>query len=209
MALVTGPLHSFEAHGQIGKALIYEEWNGRYYVKTYAAPALRRVPAQRAVRAINRFLTDQWENTLTSEKASWDNLAVLRNTSRIAEYCRENFARFWTGRGPTKSWPTTGPTSSGVWADFTATGGVGIVTISTDWHYTTEGWGAMFYARPSAGTPNPKQIVGIFVPGTHLSPLEFTIENVEPGTYQYYGCTFSTDGLKSATIIGPDEAIVS
>jgi len=199
MALVTGPLHSFEAHGALGDTLIYEEWKGRYYVKPYKIPTLRRYPAQRAIRAIIRFLTDEWENTLTTEKATWEALAIAKRNTAIAEFCRYNFNRLWSGRGATKSYPAAEAETYGTVQNYNAIGGVGTVDVSGRWGSGLVGWAMPWYSLPAAGTPTPQQIVSIHKPGIYPTYNHFDVENVEPGEYCYYNCNFSIDGKMKPT----------
>ncbi|HUT14397.1 MAG TPA: hypothetical protein VMY42_28180 [Thermoguttaceae bacterium] len=209
MALVTGPLHSFEAHGQIGQTLIYEEWNGRCYVKAYAIPTLRRVPAQRAVRAINQFLTDQWKNAPPVLKPTWEALGVKAGTSGIAEFCRYNFERVWTGQGPSISYPGSEGIPTKLLQTFVVTGGVGYVDVEAGWASAGYNWAIIVYSVPTARMPTPKEIVAIFQPGVYPSTETFQVNNVEPGVHQYYYRRVGISGTINVTIGGPYPATVT
>lgn len=209
MALVTGPLHSFEAHGQIGQTLIYEEWNGRYYVKAYAVPTLRRVPAQRAVRAINQFLTDQWKNAPPVLKPTWEALGVKAGTSGIAEFCRYNFERIWTGQGASIQYPGSEGIPAATTSYLVVTGGSGYVDLEARWAPADPNWAYIVYLHPTTGTVNPKMIVAIFQPGPLEAPVTFRMENVEPGTYNFYRKMITTVGGIQTTTNGPYSGTVT
>lgn len=209
MALVTGPLHSFEAHGQIGHALIYEEWNGRYYVKAYKVPTLRRVPAQRAVRAIIRFLTDEWENAPPVLKPTWEELGEKAGTSGIAEFCRVNFERIWTGRGPSISYPGSEGIPTYILGTFTVTGGAGYIDVKAGWQQAGSEWAIIVYSVPTARMPFPKEIIAIFQPADYPATETFRVENLEPGVYQNYFRRVGISGTINVTIGGPYPATVT
>ena len=195
MATVTGPLHSDGAFGQFDKSIIFKRSRGRTVAKAYAVPRLTRTDPQRAIRAINQFLTSQWKNTLTTEKETWSELAARNNTTPIAEFCRYNFARIWDGKGPTKSWPATEAAPYGGVANWTATGGRGIVKLTARWSTAPRGWATMIYSLAAVGVPKPQQIVAIFSPGIYPLYEKHTVANVLPGNYVYYKRQFSIAGL--------------
>jgi len=203
MARVYGPLHSFEAHGQVGKTLIYEEWRGRFYVKAYAVPTLRRYPSQRAIRAIVQFLTDQWKTAPPVLKPTWEALGVKENTSGIAAFCKYNFARCWTGQAPSIIYPAdlVGPGTTLQY--FTAVGGVGVVNLSAYWTTKAQKWAVCVYSKTEIGNPTEKEIVAIFEPNVGSPAAEFQVKNVEPGTYLYYARVMSEHGSITTTPLGP------
>jgi hypothetical protein len=112
MAIVTGPLHSTDAAGQIGKAIIYEHWRGRHYAKAYCVPGntpgyekMNQTPDQLAVQAETKILMKHWPEIPPADQATWDELAIPARTERINEYLKENWKRFRSGRPQLDGWP--------------------------------------------------------------------------------------------------------
>ena len=116
MAIVTGPLHSISASGQLGKALIYQPTNGRSIVRAYGKPNWTSHPAtapQLAVQALTKQLMEHWPEIDAGVQATWDALAVPARISRLNAYLRENYRRIHVGQDATDVWPAveTPPTA--------------------------------------------------------------------------------------------------
>ena len=88
MAIVTGPLHSSEARGQIGgvTGLVYNTNRGRSYVKANALPATEFSDLQIATRAIMNDVHALWAALDNAQRAAWSHFA------------EENHLCDWTGR---------------------------------------------------------------------------------------------------------------
>jgi hypothetical protein len=213
MAIVKGPLFSVGAKGQFAKTIIYEEWKGRTYAKEYKVPGLTRYPAQRAVRAIIKFLSQQWPILQTIYPAMnyqpWYDLAAERQTSAIAEFCRYNSERILAGRAPSATYPATEQLTYGTIAACVFTAGVGYIQAVTNWDFMDAGWDLMLYMRSAVGTPTARELGAIIAPPTSGENYTATIENVEPGTYQCYNQAAGLDGAMGPAIEGPTEVIVT
>lgn len=75
MAKVGGPLHSSIAVGQIGKALIYNNWRGIAYVKAYKGPANPATARQLTIRGYLAQLSQLWQGLSDANRTSWQGWA--------------------------------------------------------------------------------------------------------------------------------------
>ena len=71
MAIVTVPLLSFSAKGQIGKAIVYSSWNTIDYAKKYTSPTDANTAAQQVIRGYFKSATVAWHGETTTVKNAW------------------------------------------------------------------------------------------------------------------------------------------
>jgi hypothetical protein len=108
MATVKGPLHSTAASGQFGKAMIFQGYRNRHYVKRYAFPNLKShpaTPAQLAIQAQTKTLMQHWPDIAPADQATWDALAIPARIERVNAYLIENYKRFMASLTPRDQWP--------------------------------------------------------------------------------------------------------
>jgi hypothetical protein len=110
MAIVNGPLHSFEAHGQLAKQLIFQRQHGRNVVKKYAVPANPQSVNQTARREIVAFLTKLWAIIPPADQASWQNCPIDPPASAYGAYVTTAMRRWTAGLGIPTFYPFTGTT---------------------------------------------------------------------------------------------------
>lgn len=87
MAIVTGPLHSSEARGQVGgpTGLVYNTHRGRAYVKANALPKTEYSDLQKSTRAIMVAAASEWLAIGAANRVSWE------------QFAHENHLCDWTG----------------------------------------------------------------------------------------------------------------
>jgi hypothetical protein len=209
MALVTAPLLSIQAAGKFGNTLIYERSKGRCYVKPYKAPTVRRFPAQRAVRAITKFLTESWKNGSDIVKADWEAAAEPLGISGINLFCKRNFQRLWSGFSPCFSLSPVDADNSYSSAFSTVAGGAGIVSggafIVDD---VTDGLICVTLDSIQYHPLLHFYAVLFRVPGNFV-PADFSILNVSPGVY--YAQPWAAD-ITGGKIVGanfPEQVTVT
>lgn len=71
MAVVTAPLLSFSASGQIAKTQVYSNWKGRPYVRRLVIPSNPRSTEQTKTRNTFTFLSDVWKVGPADFRAPW------------------------------------------------------------------------------------------------------------------------------------------
>lgn len=83
MARTKAPLMSLDASGSIGESIVFSKWRGRNYVRRHSIPANPNSDLQRAVRAVFKYVTQDWANLSTTEQNSWDDLASVENITLL------------------------------------------------------------------------------------------------------------------------------
>lgn len=90
MAKLTGPMLSFGARGQIGKAMVTAKWRGIAYARQYVKPANPQTAAQTAVRSLFAYLREMWKLAPTEVVATWDAFARGRPFTGMNKFVGEN-----------------------------------------------------------------------------------------------------------------------
>lgn len=71
MAKVRGPLLSFGASGQIGKAAVFGSWRGIAYAREYTTPANPQTVEQTLTRNVFSFIQSVWKQAPALFQAPW------------------------------------------------------------------------------------------------------------------------------------------
>lgn len=71
MAVVSAPLLSFTASGQVAKTQVYATWKGRPYVRRLVTPSNPRSTEQTKTRNTFTFLSDTWKLAPADFRAPW------------------------------------------------------------------------------------------------------------------------------------------
>jgi hypothetical protein len=90
MAKLTGPLLSFGADGQIGKAMVTSKWRGIAYARQYVVPANPRTTAQQNNRTRFALLREMWKLAPAAVRAPWDAFAKGRPFLPFNKFVGEN-----------------------------------------------------------------------------------------------------------------------
>src|SRR5690606_16143033 len=90
MAKLTGPLLSFGARGQIGKAMVTAKWRGVDYARQYVIPANPRTTAQQANRTRFAFLREMWKLAPAVVVEPWTAFAAGRPFTNMNKFVGEN-----------------------------------------------------------------------------------------------------------------------
>lgn len=91
MAGVRGPLFGLDASGTIADTITFSKWKGRPYVRQKVNPANPNTAAQRAVRSVFQFTSQQYDALSAVIKAKWlteagpDNITALNAFARSAQ----------------------------------------------------------------------------------------------------------------------------
>lgn len=90
MAKLTGPLLSFGARGQIGKALVTAKWRGIEYARQYVIPANPRTTKQQDNRTRFALLREMWKLSPALVRLPWDTFALGRPFLGLNKFVGEN-----------------------------------------------------------------------------------------------------------------------
>lgn len=90
MAKLTGPLLSFGADGQIGKAMVTAKWRGIPYARQYVIPANPRTTAQQNNRTRFALLREMWKLAPATVQAPWNAFCKGRPFLPFNKFVGEN-----------------------------------------------------------------------------------------------------------------------
>jgi hypothetical protein len=90
MAKIQGPLLSFGARGQVGKAMVVSKWRGIAYARSYVVPANPRTTAQQANRTRFALLREMYKLAPAVVRAPWDAFAQGRPFLPVNKFVGEN-----------------------------------------------------------------------------------------------------------------------
>lgn len=71
MALVIGPLHSFEARGKVG-SMVFGLWRGLQWVRMHFIPANPKTQLQINIRTALTLMVASWQGEAQANKDEWD-----------------------------------------------------------------------------------------------------------------------------------------
>lgn len=77
MARVTGPLHSTDASGAVGQALVYGKWKGLNWVRHWTKPANPQSISQQRVRVLMGQCVVWWQSLTDDQRGEWDDKALV------------------------------------------------------------------------------------------------------------------------------------
>lgn len=106
MPILKGPLFSLTASGSLNRHAIYLNCKRGARLKRYAIPSNPRTPAQTSIRAMTRFLSQEWKRlfsydfSLEENQASWQKFADYWNVSPYHAYFRVNSLRWASFQPP-------------------------------------------------------------------------------------------------------------
>lgn len=90
MAKLTGPLLSFGADGQIGKAMVTANWRGIAYARQYVVPANPRTTAQQNNRTRFALFREMWKLAPQEVRNTFDTFALGRKFLGFNSFVGEN-----------------------------------------------------------------------------------------------------------------------
>lgn len=195
MARVQGPLFSLGASGKLAGAVVYATWKGRAYVRELVKPANPKSDKQLSVRAMLRFLSQEWAGIGDTAQVSWTDLAAADVISTFNAYIKKNLLRWRNfigiGQDADPAAGDTGP-SNGVAA---AAGGVRMATITMPVTTENDAWGlAIFRKTASAVTPAFDNLVAV-KPYDGTNDIVFVDTPLDPETYHYDFYSITKDAL--------------
>ena len=195
MARVQGPLFSLGASGKLGGAIVFATWKGRPYVRELVRPANPKSDKQLSVRAMMRFLSQEWAGIGSTPQLTWEDLADADVVSPFNAYIKKNLRRWRNfvgiGQDATPEAGDAGPTNGAA----SATGGVRMATVDMIVTTVADAWGlAIFRKTASAVTPAFDNLVAV-LPYNGTNTIVFVDTPLEPETYHYDFYSITKDGL--------------
>lgn len=185
MAVVSAPLLSFTASGQIAKTQVYSKWKGRPYVRRLVIPSNPRSTEQTKTRNTFTFLSDVWKVGPADFRAPWTAYAkglVMTDRNAWIKFNNGNLRSQVDLTGIILS-PGSG---GGLSVTPTLTGGAGSITVAmvapsplpAGWSIVRAVGAAILDQDPTAAT-----VFDIAVDDDATDPYSVVINGLDAGDY--------------------------
>lgn len=183
MATTKAPLFGLDASGSLGGSIVFSKWRGRTYVRRLSIPANPRSGLQVGMRSSMKFITQDFTNLTTAQKAAWDTLAAVTNitqlNAQVQDAQRRTRRNLGVRRGPAETAGTTpnAPTIDTVTAQ--------PKTLVLDWSAGAAApeYAWMIFKSPTGTfTPDVSNLIAIVAAAT----LTLTVPNLVTGVEQFF-----------------------
>ena len=208
MVKLKGPAQSLAAAGQLGDALAFANIFKTTYLKKKSMPSNPNTSAQKAVRAIVKFLSQQWQHLPAPACTTWQALGTRIEMNRYNAYIKYNCDRWSHFQAPTMYYPATEATIPGAYSAYNQIAHYKWIDHIRRNILMPTLWGYWFHRSTSNGFfPSRLNVIG-FAQASPLAWTHYTETPVETGTYYYRARTFYNDGTTGyqtgqATVIMP------
>lgn len=204
MVKVTAPMMSLGASGSIGDAMTFSTWKGRPYVRKLVKPANPRSGGQVGMRAMFKFLTQQWAKIGAPNQALWEPRADQGVYSPFNAYMSFNTKRWRDFLSPAMMDDPNQSAISPVLGVATATAGVRSITVSQAVTTENDGWGIAVFRSTSTGFSTSFDNLIACSDIVSISPAVVVDTPLIPDTYYYNIRGFTDDG-----VLGAEEGEIS
>jgi hypothetical protein len=194
MATVKAPLLSLEAAGKLANAIVFSKWKGRPYVRTLVTPANPKSGGQVGMRAMFKWLAQNWSALSAADKATWEDRADQLIVSPFNAYMSYNQFRWRDFLAPTSIYPEATTDTAPVEGVLAATAGVRSITVTQPITTANEGWAILFFRglAPAITTAFDNLIGASIVNGTN--DVNWVDSPLVPDTYYYKIRSVTLDG---------------
>jgi len=204
MVKVYGPMMSMAASGTLGKIATFSNWKGRSYVRKCVTPANPKSVLQVSVRAMMRFLSQEWEGIGSTPKGSWDDAAAATNISPFNAYIAANASRWREFQPPSQTNPAPETGDVPVATLDSAVGGPSYCDVTMTITTLNDVWGVILFRSPTGTFTTSRANAIRVIPITAEEEVVFTDSGLDAGTYYYDARFFTKEG-----VLGDEEGEVS
>ena len=208
MIKLQGPALSEEAAGKLANVLSFAKSKKGTYAKQLTAPAQPRTGGQVAVRAVMKFLAQEWKGIISTRQDTWTARAKDMKLYPYHAYISGNQIRWRSFLGLTQEDPprTTGtnPDAPLLYADPL----IAQCRIRTQAVLSGGVWGYFLFRSTTGGfTPAVDNCVAVFAKQAYVTTYFDT--PLDPGTYYYRAQGFRWYGKKSPFTLEKSVTIVA
>ena len=194
MVKVNAPAMSLDASGSLGGALVFSKWKGRNYIRTLVRPSNPRTQLQVAVRAMMKFLAQNWAGMTAPEKADWLLLAKATSISAFNAMTAANMVRWRQYLAPSTMTPALETGTFQASGAATAAGGYHQVVITFPIAAVNDGWGIALVRSIADDAPTDLgHVVAVIATPTAVG-IAYTDAGLAPGKYYYWWRRFTRAG---------------
>lgn len=194
MVKLNAPLMSFDASGTVANAVTFAKWKGRPYARVRVVPANPKTPKQVGIRAVVKFLGQQWASLDDTAKSSWQELATQTNVSPFNAFVGKNAYDWRSQLYPTKTHPAARASTAPSTPTITITAGTRQASIAIAAGSTKPTWGYSIHRSQQTGlTANWTNCVAL-VQADANGAASYIDTPLQSGTYYYVAKPFNADG---------------
>lgn len=198
MVKVQAPALSLEASGSLAGALVFSKWKGRAYVRSLVKPANPRSGGQVGVRAMFKFLSQDWTNVSAGNQATWETRAEQQVISAFNAYMGYNQFRWRDFLAPTQHDPEDTADTPPTLGTLAAVAGVRSITVTQPITTAADGWGIALFRALSTGFSSAFDNLIAVNPLDGTNDVVFVDSPLDPDTYYYVVRSITEDGQLSA-----------
>lgn len=195
MARVQGPLFSLGASGSLGGAIVFASWKGRAYCRELVKPSNPKSDKQLSVRAMLKWLSQEWAGIGGTAQTSWDDLADADVVSAFNAYIKANLRRWrnFLGVGQDSD-PAAGDTGP-IHGAASAAGGVRMATVTMAMTTLNDAWGLLIFRKTGGAVTAAFDNLVAVKPYDATNDVVFVDTPLDPETYHYDFMSVTKDGL--------------
>jgi len=196
MVKVAAPALSLDASGKLAGAIVFSKWKGRPYVRELVIPANPKSVSQVGVRAMFKFLAQNWAALSDGDKEDWLARSKQLVASKFNAYMSYNQKRWRNFLTPSMLDPATEDGTLDTADASAATGGVRQITITKNITAHADGWGMVIHRSPTAVfTPAFSNMVAAVL-ANDVAEFAWVDTPLTPATYYYQVAMFDSTGQK-------------
>jgi hypothetical protein len=194
MVKLNAPLMSLDASGTVADSITFAKWKGRNYARVRVVPANPKTAKQSGVRAVIKFLGQQWNGLSAQNKASWQTIASQDNVSPFNAYVGKNAYNWRNALYPSQAYPAARSSTAPSAPTVTATGGTRQCTLQITKGATAPTWGYSIHRSTQTGiTASWTNCIAV-VPVDASGNATYIDTPLAAGTYYYTAVPFNADG---------------
>ena len=204
MVKLAGPCFSMSASGKLGGVLVFSSWKGGPLARKLVTPANPKSALQVSVRAMLRFLSQDWVNVGSTPQGSWAPRAAAGNYSPFNGYISANMSRWREFQPPSQTDPAPETGTLPVATLDSATGGVHCMDVQYSVGTANDVWGMLLFRSPTAVFDTSISNLVRVLKVSGIGTFTYTDSGLEAGDYWYDARFFTTEG-----VLGPEEGEVT
>lgn len=198
MVKLNGPLFSMDARGKLADSLVFSIWKGRNYARALVTPSNPQSGPQTGLRSMLKFLSQEWTNLDTAEKADWLTRAQATVISNFNAYVSYNMLRWRSYLNPSKLTPAAETGTAPDAPTTTPTGGIRQISLSIADGANAPDWGYVIHrSATTAFTPAFSNVIAV-VQWNSGGTTTYVDTPLVAATYYYRIYGFLDTGLKGA-----------
>ena len=198
MVKLKAPMFSLDASGKLANAIVFSRWKGRHYARSLVTPSNPQSGPQTGMRAMLKFLSQEWDGLATADKSTWLEAAAADSISTFNAYMSYDLKRWRDFNTPTQASPPALVSTTPDGATGVATPDIRSITLAITHGTNLADWGFAIFRSPT-GTFNLSfsNCIAV-VPCDGSGDAEYIDSPLAADQYFYNYVGFNDDGVEGA-----------